>query len=462
MASMSRALMRVKQDLAVLLPDAAIADACRAAGHRWRRRLLDPVTTVQLFVLQVLNFNTSLTHLRHLAGRAVKPSAYCQARMRLPLAAMQGLLRTMCDRAGAAGRFLGHRVLLVDGSSSGLPDTKALQKVFPQPKRQRKGCGFPVAKLLGLFDAATGLLVEMLPCSLHTHEQSKVSGLHPLLQAGDVVLGDRGLCSFWHAAMLATRRVLCCFRMHQAQIVNFRPHRKSRGQAGKKQRAAKRAGEWTKARAGKRDKGRPTSTWVRRLGKHDQVVRWAKPKARPAWMTPELFDTIPDELEVREIRYRIPRKGQRTQCVTIATTLLDPTLYPREKIAELYKLRWEVETHFRELKTTMRMRVLKCKTPDGVKKELLAFALAYNLVRLVMAEAARRQEVEVSRISFIDALRWLLCAAPGEAMPDLVVNPLRPDRHEPRCIKRRAKQYDLMTRPRAELRKRLRTTKVKA
>ena len=409
----------------------------------------------------MLHFNTSLTHLRHLAGADVKPSAYCQARRRLPLAAMQGLLRTMCDRAGAAGRFLGHRVLLVDGSSSGLPDTKALQKVFPQPRRQRKGCGFPVAKLLGLFDAATGLLVEMLPDSLHTHEQSRVSGLHPLLRAGDVVLGDRGLCSFWHAAMLSARRVLCCFRMHQRQIVNFLPHRKSRGQAGRR-RARGRAKGRAKGRAGKRDEGRPTSTWVRRLGKHDQVVRWARPKSRPAWMTPQLFATLPEALEVREIRYRIPRKGQRTLCVTIATTLLDPALYPGEKIAELYKLRWEVETHFRELKTTMRMRVLKCKTPDGVRKELLAFAIAYNLVRLVMAEAARRQHVEVGRISFIDALRWLLSAAPGESMPDLVVNPLRPGRHEPRCVKRRGKQYDLMNRPRAELRKRLRGTKVNA
>ncbi len=192
------------------------------------------------------------------------------------------------------------------------------------------------------------------------------------------------------------------------------------------------------------------------------MVRRAKPKARPAWMTPALFAALPDRLEVREIRYRIPRKGQRTLSVTIATTLLDPVLYPREKIAELYPLRWEVQTHFGELKTTMRMRVLKCKTPDGVRKELLALALACNLVRLVMTEAARRQAVDVGRISFIDALRWLLSAAPGETMPELVVNPSRRDRHEPRCVKRRAKQYDLMNRPRAELRKRLRTTTVRA
>lgn len=441
-ASISPALGRVKQNLSKVLPERSITEACLAVGHRWRNRLLDPVVTVQLFVLQILNFNTSLTHVRHLAGNEVKPSAFCQARKRLPLAAMQRLLRLMWDavsnRSNDGGCFLGHRVVLVDGSSSSTPDNKALQSVFPQSKRQRKGCGFPLIKLLGLFDAASGLLIEMLTGSQHTGEQSQAPNLHRLLKIGDLLLGDRGFCSFWHVALLSAAQVFCCFRMHQRQIVDFRPHRKPRDKRPKNRR-----------------RGASTSTFVRRLGKHDQIVRWKRPAQRPQWMSVEQYHEMPQSIEVREIRYRIARKGQRTLCVTIATTLLDPLRYPKDEIARLYKLRWEVETHFREMKTTMRMRALKCKTIEGVKKELLAFALAYNLVRMVMTEAAQRQHVEVGRISFIDALRWLISAAPGESMPDLVVNPARPDRHEPRCIKRRAKQYDLMNRPRHELRKRL-------
>jgi IS4 transposase len=192
------------------------------------------------------------------------------------------------------------------------------------------------------------------------------------------------------------------------------------------------------------------------LAKHDQIVQWIKPRTRPVWMSVQLHELLPATLLVREIRYLIPSKGQRTCCVTIATTLLDPVLYPKSEIRWLYQTRWEVETHFRQLKTTMQMRVLKCKTVDGVKKELLAFALAYNLVRLAMVEAATRQNVDIERISFIDTLRWLISAAPGDPMPDLVINPLRDDRHEPRVLKRRTKQYDLMNKPRKALQKRLR------
>jgi hypothetical protein len=441
MASFDRALSRVKADLSQLVPESAIVAACEAVGHRWRERLLGPVCTVHLLVLQVLHFNTALSHVRHLAGEAIKPSALCQARQRLPLAVLQTLLRTMCQAAGATGLFHGHRLWIVDGSSASLPDTPGLQSVFPQPARQRAGCGFPLMKLLGLFDAATGLLMEVVPMSLHAHEQSRVSQLHPLLRAGDVLLGDRGFCSFWHAAMLQWRHITCIFRMHQRQIVDFRRGRRTRG---------------------KGEKGRPTSRWIKRLGKRDQLVEWIKPKTRPTWMTAEQFDAIESTLLVRELRYHLRCDGQRTRCVTIATTLLDPQQYPADEIAWLYGVRWEVETHFRELKTTMRMRVLKCKSEGGVCKELLAFALAYNLVRLTMAHAARREGVDIGRVSFIDTLRWLTSATPGDSPPRLMLNPLRPNRNEPRAIKRRAKQYDLMTRPRAELRKRLEKQAVEA
>jgi DDE family transposase len=447
MAIIFRALARVKQDLGQFLPEPAIRQAACEAGHHWRNRLLDPVATVQLFVLQILHFNTSLTALRHLAGPQYKPSAYCQARLRLPLLVMQNLLRKLCDVPGATGRYYGHKLWLADGSSASLPDNKALQRVFPQPRRQAKGCGFPLIKLLGIFDAATGLFFEMITGSLHTHEQSKIWQFHPLLAPGDVLLGDRGLCSFWHAAMLCSRGIFCVLRMHQRQIVDFHPHRKHKHGKGKNNKG--------KNNKGRPTKGLPTSKWVRRLGKHDQIVEWVRPQTRPKWMSVEQFAAMPLTLQVREVRHQLPRQGQRTITITIATTLLDPKQYPKHEILWLYQVRWEVETHFRQLKTTMQMRVLKCKTVDGVKKELLAFALAYNLVRLTMNEAAKRQNVDIERISFLDTLRWLTSAAPGDELPDLIINPWRPARQEPRVLKRRPKQFDLMNKPRSELRKRL-------
>ncbi len=148
--------------------------------------------------------------------------------------------------------------------------------------------------------------------------------------------------------------------------------------------------------------------------------------------------------------------GFRTHEVTLVTTLTDAVAYPADALAELYGTRWRVEEHLKSLKQTMKMDVLKCMTVDGVLKELTMYALAYNLVRVAMGEAAGRQDVVADRVSFIDALRWLRGAEAGEEMPELVVNPLRPGRSEPRCKKRRPKQFDLMRVPRAELRKRLR------
>jgi len=155
---------------------------------------------------------------------------------------------------------------------------------------------------------------------------------------------------------------------------------------------------------------------------------------------------------MRELRYALPRRGQRTLGVTIATTLLDPARYSKSAIAELYRVRWQVETHFAELKTTLKMRRVKSRTPEGVIKELTAYALVYNLVHAVMEEAARRQGVAASRISFIDTVRWLLAADPEEMTPELLINPDRPGRHEPRVIKERQDAYKVMTKPRAQLR----------
>lgn len=453
MASVASALTRIKQDLDPFLPEPLIELACRQAGHRWRERKLGPVRTVHLFILQVLCFNTAMTHLRHLGKAAVKAPAYCKARMRLPLKVLEALLEqsaaAMHKGCVPAAWWCGLRPYLVDGSSTIAPDTPDSQKAFGQPKGCKAGCGFPVPKLLGLFDAYSGLMLKVLGFPLYTHEQSKVWMLHPFLGAGDLLVGDRGFCSFVHLVMLFSRGVHGLFRIHQKTIVSFKPHRKHR----------------LKCPKGKKVTGKPMprSRFVKRLGKHDQVVEWFKAATtRPKWISDEQWDALPESLQVRELRFRIAAKGQRTRVVTIATTLLDPTLYPKEKIADLYGVRWRVETHFAELKTTLKMRKVKSKTSQGVLKELAVYALVYNLVHCLMCRAAAAQGVEPHRISFIDTVRWLLSAAPGEELPRLIVNPHRPGRHEPRVVKDRQATYSHMTRPRSELRKALKRQKVEA
>jgi len=256
----------------------------------------------------------------------------------------------------------------------------------------QKGCGFLAPKLLGLFDAFSGLLVQVLGLPLFTHEQSRVWLLHPLLDVGDLLVGDRGFCSLVHLAVLCLRTVQGLFRMHQRQHVDFRPHRKhqSRHRRGK-------------GRGSQKSKSRrlPRGQFVKRLGKHDQTVERFKPRGKPKWMSKKQYSILPDSLLVRELRFTLCGKGRPTRCITISTTLLGPALYPKEKIAELYGVRWGVETHFAELKTALKMRKLKSKTAQGVLKELAVYAQVYNLVHLVMLEGARQQWVTPDRISFI-------------------------------------------------------------
>jgi len=207
----------------------------------------------------------------------------------------------------------------------------------------------------------------------------------------------------------------------------------------------------------------PRSRWVKSLGHDDQVVEWFKPKGRPRWMTREQFAALPDSITVRELRRGVQRPGGAgAVTLTMVTTLTDHRAYGAKALLGLRLRRWDVETDIGHLKTTMNLDVLRCQTEDGVRKEVAVFCLVYNLVRMVMLEAARRQEVPVSRISFADALRWVRHAKPGDAMPDLHVNPHRPGRAEPRCKKRRPKQYDLMNKPRDQLRRGLKNQRKRA
>jgi hypothetical protein len=307
------------------------------------------------------------------------------------LAVLQALLRRIATALQPtiddAERWHGHRTFHVDGSSFSMPDTPELQKEFGQPGMQKPGCGFPVAHLLALFHASTGFVLQILAAPLRTHDMAQVALLHPELETGDVLVGDRAFGSFAHLALLSQRDLHGVFRAHQRQIIDFRMGRASSDSPRKRRR-----------------KGLPSSRWLRRLGVQDQLVEYVKPKRRPDWLSVEAYAALPATLEVRELRYRIEIPGCRTRAVTLVTTLVDAEQYPAADLAALYGQRWQVETNLRHLKTTMKMDVLHCETVNGVLKELTVFALVYNLVRSVMVAAAERQGVAVDRISFADAL----------------------------------------------------------
>lgn len=408
--AITHALARLRREPFDDLPIAEqLEQACRECAHTWRERLLSPLVTLRLFVLQVLHGNTSIAHLRQLAGFDFAPASYCEARLRLPLDAIARLLSALveCAReAGESARLLGQRLLIVDGSNFSMPDEKELREHFGLPQGTRPGVGYPLAKVMGLMDAATGMFVQMLCLPLFTHDLNAAIGVHSALQSGDILLGDRAFCSFAHFALLNAAGVFGCFRLHQK--------RKEQGQSGRK--------------------------------------RWRRASKRPTWMTPEQHASLPRFIDVRLVSYTVEQKGFRSRRITIATTLLDETLWPDARLAEVYGHRWQIEGCFDELKTHMKMNVHKCKSLEGVLKELAAYLLVYNMVRLAMLRAAARQGVPVGRVSFVDALRWLACRCLGlEGVEELIINPHRPGRWEPRVLRRRIKPYDLLTRPRAEL-----------
>jgi hypothetical protein len=438
MASITHALRQIKADLGQTLSNEHIADVCRTCGHKWRSRLLDPVVTVHLFILQVLHGNTAMNHLPRLSGRRFTSAAYCRARMRLPIAILEKLVRHLAALLQAndrddVHRWRGHRTFFTDGSSCSMPDTPALQEHFGQPSGQRAGCGFPVAHLLALCNAATGMIVDLLASPGQPHDLNHVARLHGALRPDDILVADRGFCSYGHLGLLCGQNVHAVLRMHQRTIVDFTP---DRPQA-----------------EGSRAAGRPRSVWLSSLGYRDQLVSWKKPPKPPRMMTRAVYAELPAQLVLRELRYRIGRPGFRTRAVTLVTTLLDATRYPASALSKLYGARWQIEVNLRNLKQTLGMDVLKSRSVAGVRKELLVFALVYNLVCAAMCDAAAAAGLAVMRISFIDACRALIHASYGNPRSAVGVNPSRIGRVEPRVCKRRSKSYPLMRQPRGVLRK---------
>lgn len=440
MSTICQAVERIKGNLEEFVPEQLIRSLVNRFDLGTRDRILTPVVTTYLFLKQILHGNTACSHLRLLSGLDFTDSAYCQARGRLSYTFFQSLQKAVtgacfdADPVRAEERWRGHDVFLIDGSSYSMPDTLELREEFGQAAAQAPGCGFPTAHLLLVCNAQTGYIRKALPSPLYTHDLSQVPMMHPALPTNAVLVGDRAFCSYAHLALCRQRGIHGVFRAHQRLIIDFRSARRHTppGRAPVK--------------------GLPRSKWLRRLGKNDQLVEYYKPKERPEWMTEKDYDALPESMVVRELRYRITLPGCRTKDVTLVTTLLSRWRYPPRALALLYGLRWRVETNLRHLKQTLKMDVLHCQTVPGVMKELAVFLIVYNLVRRVMRQAAQRQGVPAERISFVDALRWLAQARPGDELPPLTILPDRPGRAEPRVKKRRPKHYSPMKKPRLELR----------
>jgi hypothetical protein len=446
MASIVFIIEQFKSDPSRLLEHLPVRQVCEQLQLTWRERCLAPATTTALFIQQIIHGNSSCAKVRHLGDRRFSAQAYCKARRRLPSEVIRRLSRGLCDAARRQRQseigdvFLTHRVFVVDGSTFSMPDTPQLQAEFGQPGVQKSGCGFPMAHLLAMFDLNTGMLLDAIASPMRTHDLAKVAAMHPLLREGDLLMGDTAFGSYVHIAQLLQAKLHGLMPAHQARIMDFTPHRPHVRQQD----------------VDDSTRHLPRSKWIRSLGTDDQIVEWFKPKSAPKYLDKAEYDALPDSIQVRELRRRVYHPG--LECwteLTVVTTLLDPKLYPAGKLVELRLRRWQAEINLRHLKTTMGLDVLKCKTVEGVRKELAVFALVYNLVCLLMLEAASRQNTQPDRISFADVLGWLQTARPGGAMPRFITNPIRKTRIDPRAVKRRRNSYDLLNRPRPEMREAL-------
>jgi hypothetical protein len=430
---------RIKEDPGLLIDPSEVTRACVAAGHRWRERELGPLETLSAMALQMLHGNTAIAHVVRLLGDHFSESAYCQARARLPVAVVRAQLDAFTHRTRDAGpAWKGHRVALIDGSGVSTPDTEQLRRCIRMASGVPDGCGLPCAKVLTVFRARDGALLDMHIAPACSGDLRHARELHSALEPGDVLVGDRGYCSYVHLAELTARGCHGLFRVPGSRSLPF-PAR-----TGKRRRLG--------GKCGRHRRSEPVL--VELIAQGDQVVELVKPHNRPPSMTPEAFAAIPGKLVVRAVRYQVTGKGRRTREVTLLTTLIDAERYTAADLADLYLMRWRVEVNLRHLKRTIGMDRLRCESLDGVTREALMLALIYNAVCRLRASAAMAQGVEPTRLSFVDALRVM--RANGERSvpalthpPDLKLWPLRPPRAHPRQLKRAHSSFPIMAYPRA-------------
>src|SRR5580765_6100414 len=428
-----------------ILSETLVEEALQAAGASWIDRIFSPLVTLWVFLGQVLSADHSCRAavarlIAHRVAQGEKPcsaetGAYCQARKRLPekffseVARRTG--RALDDGVDARWLWKGRRVYVYDGSAVSMPDTTENQRDYPQPDTQKPGLGFPLARLAAVFSLACGAVLDIGICRYAGKGQSELGMLRTLwdlFRPGDVMLADRLMCTWTEIVMLKQRGVDC--------VCSLTSHRKADFRRGE------------------------------RLGKDDHIVKWPKP-GKPRSIDRETYNALPEFLMVRECRVRIEQPGFRVTTLIVATTLLDPVEFSRDDLAQLYRARWHAELDLRSLKQTMQMDVLRCKTPELVRKEIWTHVLAYNLIRTIIAQAATRHGIEPRTISFKGAVQTLeafqpVIALQGEhnsAFRKILYEHLldaiaihrvadRPDRYEPRLRKRRPKHYGLLRQPR--------------
>jgi hypothetical protein len=407
-------------------------------GLNSRERVFSVRRTFFGFLYQVLKPDTScreivrqiqaLLLLQDQARVDENTSGYCQARKRLPL---DTLCRVRVGVAAAgdkmAERWHGWRPKVIDGTTVSAPDTRKNQRAYPQSRSQKPGCGFPLIHLVGVFSLATGVLLDYAKGNKHQHELRLFWKLLDLFKPGDLAVADRGFSNYVLLALLPLWGVAALFRLHQCRPADLR-----HGQ---------------------------------RLGKNDRLHTWLKPLRKPRWLPRSWWKKIPAQLTVRVIRFQLCRPGYRPKSVTLVTTLLDPRQYPAQEMAQLYVRRWKIELWFRDIKTSMGMEVLRCKSPQMLHKELEMFFIAYNLIRCLIVEAGAVNDVALERMSFkgtVDSVRQFSLAiaqARSKKMQQQLILELleviacdqvpdRPNRLEPRAVKRRPKPFPWLNKPR--------------
>lgn len=430
-----------------LLARPLVEAACRRCGHRWRQRLYTPWVTLTLFLSQLLADDHSCDdavdrfqkarYEQGLPAVGVATGSYCEARNRLPEAVVWDLVRqtghALLREAPPAWLFHGRPVKVLDGSTVLMPDTAANQAVYPQQKSQAPGLGFPIARLLVIFSLAVGTVLEAAVGPYQGKQTSELALLRQVLaefQSGDIALADRFFCSYWALAAWQRRGVDVVVRLHQCRTADFR-----RG---------------------------------RRLGREDHLITWRKPQQVPDWMSRAEYDSIPATITVRELRVRVRDPTKRVRSLVVVTTLTDPKTYRPQEIGALYRQRWHAELDLRSLKAQMKLEMLRTKTPAMVRKELATGFLAYNLIRGVMAAAARTVGIKPRALSFQGSLHTVRSFEEGHLYdPAWIAADLprllelvgqkrlaaRPDRSEPRAVKRRPKPHPLLKMPRKAARR---------
>jgi hypothetical protein len=362
--------------------------------------------------------------------------AYCRARGKLSEKVIHRLTVEVADgcerQVDAEWLWRGRHVYLADGTTVSMPDTLENQEAYPQSGTQQEGLGFPVARVVVLLSLATGMLKDMAMGPYLGKETGETALLRQLLdgfRSGDILLGDRYFCSYFMIALLMELGIDFVTRVHQLRKVDFR-----RGQ---------------------------------RLGRGDQVVEWKRPQ-KPKWMDQQTYDRMPASIQVRQVRVQVSQPGFRTDSFVVVTTLTDAAAYAQDDIAELYHYRWLAELDIRAIKVTLGMDILRCKTPEMVRKEMWTCLLAYNLIRQTMLQSAQGSGISPRRLSFTAGMQaiaasWLVVVLSNDSVAASLIEVAlanltgyiignRPGRVEPRAIKRRPKPHDLLTKPRDQAR----------